>query len=39
VTGRPVPDPWLEQLQRGGMAVLLLMMAIALFNDISRFLG
>lgn len=39
VTGRPVPDPWLEQLQRGGMAVLLLLMAIALFNDISRFLG
>ena len=39
VTGRPVPDAWLEPLQRGGMAVLLLMMAIALFNDISRFLG
>ncbi|RCX10317.1 RIP metalloprotease RseP [Extensimonas vulgaris] len=39
VAGRPVPERWLEPLQRGGMAVLLLMMAIALFNDISRFLG
>jgi len=34
-----VPQRWLEPLQRGGMAVLLLMMVIALFNDISRFLG
>ena len=39
VTGRPVPDPWLERLQRGGIALLLLLMAVALFNDVSRLAG
>lgn len=34
-TGRPVPEPWLEHLQRGGMIVLLLLMSLALFNDLS----
>lgn len=36
VTGRGVSDAWMERLQRGGVAVLLLMMSIALFNDFSR---
>ncbi|BCO27997.1 regulator of sigma-E protease RseP [Rhodoferax lithotrophicus] len=36
VTGKPVSEAWMERLQRGGMAVLMLMMLIALFNDISR---
>jgi regulator of sigma E protease len=39
VTGRPVPDLWLDRLQRGGIAVLLVMMSVALFNDVARLLG
>jgi regulator of sigma E protease len=39
VTGRPVSDAWLARLQRGGIAVLLLMMSVALFNDVARLLG
>jgi regulator of sigma E protease len=39
VTGRPVSDAWLERLQRGGIAVLLLMMSVALYNDVARLLG
>ena len=36
LTGKPVSDTWMEHLQRGGIAILLVMMAIALFNDITR---
>ena len=39
VTGRPVSEAWLEHLQRAGVVVLVLMMSIALFNDVTRFLG
>jgi len=39
LTGRPVSDLWLARLQRGGIAVLLAMMSIALFNDVARLLG
>ena len=39
VTGRGVSDAWMERLQRGGVAVLMLMMSIALFNDITRLFG
>ena len=39
VTGRPVSDAWLERLQRGGVAILLLMMSLALYNDVARLLG
>ena len=39
VTGRGVSDAWMERLQRGGVAVLLVMMSIALFNDITRLFG
>jgi regulator of sigma E protease len=39
VTGRGVSEAWLERLQRGGVAVLLLMMGIALYNDLARILG
>jgi regulator of sigma E protease len=38
-TGRPVSDLWLARLQRGGIAVLLMMMSVALFNDVARLLG
>ena len=39
VTGRPVSDLWLDRLQRGGVAILLLMMSLALYNDLARLLG
>lgn len=39
VTGRSISDAWMERLQRGGVAVLLVMMSVALFNDIARLFG
>ncbi|MDU7587145.1 MAG: site-2 protease family protein, partial [Acidovorax sp.] len=39
VTGRGVSEAWMERLQRTGVAVLLLMMSIALFNDLTRLFG
>jgi regulator of sigma E protease len=39
VTGRPVSELWLKWLQRSGALVLLLMMTIALSNDVARLLG
>jgi regulator of sigma E protease len=39
VTGRSISEAWMERLQRGGVAVLLVMMSIALFNDVARILG
>ena len=36
VVGRPLSDAWMERLQRVGLVVLMMMMSIALFNDISR---
>ncbi|MEX8193214.1 RIP metalloprotease RseP [Comamonas guangdongensis] len=39
VTGRNVSDVWAERLQRAGVAVILLMMSVAFFNDINRLWG
>jgi regulator of sigma E protease len=39
LSGRPISDAWLERLQRGGVAVMLLMMSLALYNDFARLLG
>jgi regulator of sigma E protease len=39
VRGRPPSDLWLARLQRGGLAVLLLMMSVALYNDVARLFG
>jgi len=39
ITGKSVPDVWMEFLQRGGVAILMVMMSIALFNDITRLFG
>lgn len=39
VTGKPVSDAWMERFQRVGIALLLVMMSIALFNDLSRLGG
>ncbi|MGC4061780.1 MAG: RIP metalloprotease RseP [Aquabacterium sp.] len=39
VTGRPVSERWLERLQRGGVAIMLVMMSLALYNDLARLVG
>ena len=39
VTGRPVSAIWLDRLQRGGVAIMLMMMSVALYNDVARLLG
>lgn len=39
ITGKPVSEAWMETLQRGGVAILFLLMSIALFNDITRLFG
>lgn len=39
LTGKSVSDAWMERLQRGGVALLLMMMSIALFNDVTRLFG
>lgn len=39
ITGRSVSDAWMERMQRGGVAILLAMMSISLFNDVTRLLG
>ncbi|MDM4767366.1 RIP metalloprotease RseP [Pelomonas sp. SE-A7] len=39
LSGRPVSEWWHRQLQRAGAFVLLLMMALALSNDMTRLLG
>ena len=37
--GRPIPEVWIARLQRGGLMVILLMMSLALYNDVARYLG
>ena len=39
VTGRPISEMWLDRLQRGGVAIMLMMMSVALYNDVARLLG
>jgi regulator of sigma E protease len=39
VTGKRVSDVWMERLQRSGVAVLMIMMSIAMFNDVTRLFG
>lgn len=39
VVGRPLPDAWVERLQRGGLAIILLMMSVAIYNDVARLVG
>ena len=38
-TGRPVSELWQDRLQRGGVFILLLLMSLALSNDVARLLG
>jgi regulator of sigma E protease len=39
LTGRPVSEWWLKWLQRGGALIMLLLMTLALSNDVARLLG
>ena len=39
VTGKAPSEVWMERLQKGGVALLFAMMAVALFNDVTRLLG
>lgn len=39
LTGHSVSEVWAERLQRAGIAVILLMMSVAFFNDINRLWG
>ena len=39
VTGRTVSEAWMERLHKGGVAILLCMMSVALFNDVTRLFG
>ncbi|MEY4562815.1 MAG: zinc metalloprotease [Pseudomonadota bacterium] len=39
VTGRPLSDAWRDRLQRGGFAILVLLMSLAFYNDVVRYLG
>jgi regulator of sigma E protease len=39
VTGRAVSEVWMERLQKVGIGLLVLLMSIALFNDLTRLLG
>lgn len=36
VTGHPVSESWMQGLQRVGIGILVLLMAVAVFNDIQR---
>jgi regulator of sigma E protease len=37
LSGRPISDWWQQQLQRAGLLILMLMMALALSNDVGRY--
>ena len=39
LSGRPISDWWQQQLQRAGLLILMLMMALALSNDVARYAG
>jgi regulator of sigma E protease len=39
VTGKAVSELWMERLQRVGISLLMLMMSIAVFNDVARLVG
>lgn len=36
---RPISSIWLERFQRGGLAIMIMMMALAFYNDIARLFG
>jgi regulator of sigma E protease len=38
LSGKPLAQRWIDQLQKLGLVILLLMMSVALINDVTRFL-
>jgi regulator of sigma E protease len=38
LSGKPVTQLWTERLQKLGLVILLMMMSVALFNDVTRLL-
>ena len=38
-TGHPVSDAWVARLQRSGVAIMLMMTSLAIYNDVARLLG
>ena len=38
-TGHPVSDAWIARLQRGGVAIMLMLTSLAIYNDVARLLG
>ena len=38
LSGKPVSPLWTEQLQKGGLVILLMMMSVAIVNDVTRLL-
>jgi regulator of sigma E protease len=38
-TGHPVSDAWIARLQRGGVAIMMMMTSLAIYNDVARLLG
>lgn len=39
LSGRPISDWWQQRLQQAGLLILMLMMALALSNDVTRYAG
>jgi len=39
LSGRSVSEAWMDRLQRGGVVILVLLMSVALFNDVTRLFG
>ena len=39
LSGRPVSDWWQQKLQTAGFLILMLMLALALSNDVGRYAG
>jgi regulator of sigma E protease len=37
-SGKPVAKPWTERLQKVGVVILMMMMSVAIFNDVTRLL-
>ena len=37
VLGKPLAESWQGVLQKGGLLILMVMMSVALFNDVARF--
>jgi regulator of sigma E protease len=39
LSGKPVTPVWIEQLQKVGLVILLMMMSVAIVNDVTRLLA